>query len=232
MNITSIPLADLKRPAKNVRVHPEKQIKELIRSVKMFGQTRPMVVDETYTVLIGNGLMTALERIGEEKADCYVITGLSDAEKKKLMLADNQIQRLGIDDTEVFDAIIAELGNDIDVPGYDEELLQLLNSDVESADEMFSGYGIITDERKEQFAQASERYSREEAEFAAESEQFVPGVPGDQLQRPFQTLQEDNQIPHAAGAEPAAGPLEEATAPTPLQRRYLICPKCGEKIWL
>ena len=120
MKISTIRIADLKRPERNVRIHPEKQIRELVRSVQMFGQTRPMVVDESFTVLVGNGLMTALERMGAETADCYVIPNLTEAEKLKLMLADNQIQRLGIDDADAFDQIIAELGADVDVPGYDD----------------------------------------------------------------------------------------------------------------
>lgn len=232
MNIISIPLSELKRPERNVRIHPEKQIKEMMRSLDKFQQTRALVVDENYTVLVGNGILTAMERMGYQAADCHIVTGLSEAEKKKLMLADNQIQRLGIDDAEAFDAIIAELGKDIDVPGYDEELLRLLNTDAETADDMFSGYGIVADEHLEQFAQASEKYSRQEEAFAASAEQYVPSGTGNPLQRPSEPMQGDGQVSHSPPAPAAAGAMEGLDAPTPLQRRFLICPKCGEKIWL
>ena len=46
MNIVSIPLSKLKRPERNVRIHPEKQIREMIRSLEKFQQTRALVVDE------------------------------------------------------------------------------------------------------------------------------------------------------------------------------------------
>ena len=46
MNIVSIPLSELKRPERNVRHHPQKQIEELKRSLAMFGQTRPFVATE------------------------------------------------------------------------------------------------------------------------------------------------------------------------------------------
>ncbi len=232
MNIVSIPLSQLKRPARNVRLHPEKQIKEMMRSLAKFKQTRALVVDENYTVLVGNGILTAMERMGYEAADCHVVTGLSEAEKKKLMLADNQIQRLGIDDAEAFDAIIAELGNDIEIPGYDDELLRMLSTDAESTEDMFSGYGIIADDQKEQFSQASERYERQEEEFAASAEQYVPSGAGEPLQQPVQTLQDDGQVSHRLETDAAGGPMEQPVGPTPLQRRFLICPKCGEKIWL
>lgn len=232
MNIVSIPLAQLKRPERNVRIHPEKQIKEMIRSLEKFKQTRALVVDEEYTVLVGNGILTAMERMGYESADCHIVTGLSDAEKKKLMLADNQIQRLGIDDAEAFDAIIAELGKDVSIPGYDDELLRMLSTDAESAEDMFSGYGIIGDEQKEQFSQAADRYTRQEEAFAASSEQYMPSGIGEPLQRPEQTMQDGGQVSHGVETDAAGGPLEPPTGPVPLQRRFLICPKCGEKIWL
>ena len=232
MKISTIRLADLRRPERNVRIHPEKQIRELIRSIQMFGQTRPMVVDENFTVLVGNGLMTALEQMGAETADCYVIPNLTVSEKKKLMLADNQIQRLGIDDSEAFDQIIAELGADIDVPGYDSELLKMLNSEAEDIDEMFSGYGIVGDEQKEQFAKASSQYEREEAEFTSNSEQIVPNAAGASLQQPYQPMQNQSQLSHSQETTSTTNPLEGLNEPAPLQRRFLICPKCGEKIWL
>lgn len=232
MKISTIRIADLKRPERNIRIHPEKQIRELVRSVQMFGQTRPMVVDENFTVLVGNGLMTALERMGAETADCYVIPNLSAAEKKKLMLADNQIQRLGIDDADAFDQIIAELGDDVDVPGYDDQLLKMLNTEAESADDMFSGYGIVSDAHKEQFAQASARYEKQDAEFTDAAERIVPSGTGASLQRSFQPIQDEAPLSHSPKAAPAPDATEAFDAPSPIQRRFLICPKCGEKIWL
>ena len=232
MKISTIRIADLKRPERNVRIHPEKQIRELVRSVQMFGQTRPMVVDENFTVLVGNGLMTALERMGAETADCYVIPNLTEAEKLKLMLADNQIQRLGIDDTEAFDQIVAELGVDVDGPGYDEQLLKMLNAEAESADDLFSGYGIVSDAHKEQFTQASARYERQDAEFTDAAEQIIPSAAGTPLQRPFQPIRDNAPLSHSPEAASVPDPIEGFDVPTPIQRRFLICPKCGEKIWL
>ena len=83
MTITTIAIADLRRPSRNVRHHPRKQIEELKRSVVMFGQTRALICDENHTVLAGNGLLTALEELGYTEAECYIIAGLSEAGKKK-----------------------------------------------------------------------------------------------------------------------------------------------------
>ena len=128
MKITKIKLADLKKPERNVRRHTEKQMVEYVRSLDMFGQIRPLVVDENYVIIAGNGLYDALLKKGADTADCYVVTGLTDKEKKKLMLADNKIFELGYDDTDAFDAILKELEGDVDIPGWDEDLLKMLNA--------------------------------------------------------------------------------------------------------
>ena len=47
-------LADMHKPEKNVRMHTENQLVEYERSVRMFGQTRPIIVDEDGLILVGN----------------------------------------------------------------------------------------------------------------------------------------------------------------------------------
>lgn len=131
-------LNELKRPEKNVRVHSDKQIKEYIRSIEMFGQIRPLVIDENNVVLAGNGLLTALKEMGRESADCHVVSGLTAKEKKKLMLVDNKIFELGVNDTGAFDEILRELGGDIDIPGYDVDLLKTLTASFDEADKFIS----------------------------------------------------------------------------------------------
>ena len=107
----------------------------------MFGQIKPIIVDEKGEIIAGNGLFMALTHMGRETCDCYVLTGLSEKQKKKLMLADNRVYELGITDMDVFDEIIKELGGDIDVPGWDEDLLSMMNAAAEDVDEIVSGYG-------------------------------------------------------------------------------------------
>lgn len=192
MKIVKKKLQELRPPERNVRIHPEKQIKEFKRSLEKFKQLRPIVIDEAGIILAGNGLYKAMVEMGWKEADCYIVTGLSENDKKKLMLADNRLFNLGIDDTQAFDEIIMELDNDFDIPGYDAELLQTLAIDLSGADDMMSGYGLISDETKANMQKAAERYEKIEAEPQAE-----PEVPSEQL-----------------------------------QRQFLICPKCGETIWL
>lgn len=156
MKVTKKALSELKHPEKNVRMHTDKQLVEFRRSVEMFGQIRPIVIDEDNVILAGNGLYETLVSMGRSEADCYVVTGLSDKEKKKLMLADNRIFDLGVDDMKAFDEVIAELGDDLDVPGYDEDLLQTLIADTDDVDDMMSSYGLVDQEQKASIEKQSE----------------------------------------------------------------------------
>jgi len=204
MKLTRIALSELKKPEKNVRIHSEKQIKEFKRSLEMFDQIRPIVVDENYTILAGNGLYAALTALGRTEADCYVVSGLSEKEKKKLMLADNKIYGLGVDDMTVFEEFLSELGDDLDIPGYDTELLETLTADTDDVDDMMSGYGIISKETKEQIATTAKKYEADDTAYAKEAEEI----------------------------KPVAKPSEDLPEPEKLERRFVVCPKCGERIWL
>lgn len=201
MKVVKKKLSALKRPEKNIRMHTDKQLVEFRRSVEMFGQIRPIVCDEDGVILAGNGLYETLLSMGHTEADCYVVTGLSEKEKKKLMMADNRIFDLGVDDMKVFDEFIAELGDDLDVPGFDDELLRSLVSSEEEIDEMMSSYGLITEEKKAEMAGAAETYRKQEEARAAQPEEAADAGAG-----------------NTAEAQPGS--------------RYVVCPKCGEKIWL
>lgn len=194
-------LSELRRPEKNVRMHTDKQLAEFRRSVEMFGQIRPIVIDENNTMLAGNGLYETLLSMGRTEADCYVVEGLTENEKKKLMLADNRIFDLGVDDMKAFDDLIAELGDDLDVPGFDDDLLRSLVADPDEIDDMMSSYGLISEEKKTELAGAADHYRKEETSRTE------------------------------ASADNTAPPDANTGAVHP-ERKYVVCPKCGEKIWL
>lgn len=160
MKVIKKKLSDLRRPERNVRMHTEKQIREFRRSVEMFGQIRPIVIDDGGVILAGNGLYETLLSMGRSEADCYVAEGLTEAEKKKLMLADNKIFGLGVDDLESFDAILAELKDDLDIPGFDEELLSDMMADASDVTDKIQEYGTLDEAEIEEIKEARERKER------------------------------------------------------------------------
>ena len=204
MNIRKMPLSSLKRPEQNVRMHTEKQLKEFERSVSMFGQLRPIVADEAGVILAGNGLFETLIRLDWKEADVLQVEGLTENQKKKLMLADNKIFGLGVADLETFDAFLVDLKDDLDIPGFDEDLLKSMVAQAEEVTEKLQEYGTLDEDEIEEIKAAGERkdlYMTTGVADKGEADKPKEDVPGQ----------------------------EEPKEPV---RQYVVCPHCGEKIWL
>lgn len=174
MKVVKKPLTDLHPPERNVRLHTDKQLKEFRRSVEMFGQIRPIVIDEGGTTLAGNGLFEAMKSMGRTEADCYVVTGLTEAQKKKLMLADNRVFSLGVDDMEALDAFVQELKDDLDIPGFEEDLLQAMVMEAEEATQALLEYGAIEPEQAQAIQQTREKYQAQEEAAAEQAAEITP----------------------------------------------------------
>ena len=202
MKIEKMDLVDLLPLEENVRVHNDKQIKELIRSLEQFGQTRAIVIDEDNNILIGNGLYKALDEMGETSADVYRIKGLSKTQKKKLILTDNKVYELGGTNYNSIEKYIQEItsAGDFDIAGFDENTLNILTATEEEIEEMANDYAIIPEQKVET--------SKEEH----------------QVNESTSTSQ--TSITSPAWEQPTRN---EYVAE---QRRSVICPSCGEVIYI
>lgn len=209
MEIITMKLVDLVKPEKNVRIHTEQQLKEFQRSVKMFGQIRPIVVDENNVILAGNGLYETLIAMGKETADVYKYDNLTENQKKKLMIADNKIFSLGIENLDTLNSFLEDLQGDLDIPGFDEDILKQMVSEAEDVTEKLSEYGTLDDEEIQSIKESGER--KEQQIQKAEAEQATPAP--QPIAQPQQEMPEDS---------------EDTTE----VKKLVICPKCGEKIWL
>lgn len=163
MKVVDKNVADLKHVEGNTRLHSKRQLREYVRSIEMFGQIRPLVIDENNVVLAGNGLLAALRMMGATTVACHVVAGLSEKQKKKLMLADNKIFQLGEDDPFAFEEALRELSGDIDIPGYSAAgILKNLASDLKTIDNL-----------RDETAQPAEKKTRTPRKSKAASEQIT-----------------------------------------------------------
>lgn len=204
MKIQKIKLESLKPLEVNVRKHGENQIKELIRSINQFGQTRAIVVDEDNNILIGNGLHEAMTRAGIDEAFIYRKTGLSEIEKKKLILADNKTYSLGSDDYENIEAYLEEITatGDFDIAGFDDDVLRNLMREADEVLADVQNYGVLNQaviEKKQQVAESR--------------------VTTDDTQKEQQNNEIDRQTAPSAGMDDTQ---EEVAT--------ILCPNCGECI--
>ncbi len=125
-------LSDLKAWENNPRTHSQAQIKQIQRSIQEFGFTNPILIDETGLVIAGHGRIAAAlaEKLNEVPA--IELHGLTESQKRALVIADNQIAvNAGWDD----DLLRLELESlasddfDLSLIGFSDEELNKLMAD-------------------------------------------------------------------------------------------------------
>ena len=84
-------LASLLPYARNPRAHTTEQIDQIARSIREWGWTMPILVDERSEVIAGHARLEAAKRLGLDEVPVMVATGWSDAQKRAYVIADNQL---------------------------------------------------------------------------------------------------------------------------------------------
>ena len=75
----------------NPRVHSDIQIERLVNSLKEFGFTNPVLVDDTGNVIAGHGRIAAAKKIGLQTVPTITLSHLSEDQRKAYIIADNQL---------------------------------------------------------------------------------------------------------------------------------------------
>ncbi len=121
--------AELKPWPNNPRTHSDKQLVKLQSSIRAFGFTNPVLVDEAGVILSGHGRVQAAMAMGLASIPTRVISGLSAAGKRAYVLADNKIALLSSWDHDLLRDEIKLLIDDeyeIEMTGFDTVEIDLL----------------------------------------------------------------------------------------------------------
>ena len=89
--ITYRRLEELLPYAANARTHSDAQVAEVVASMKAFGWTNPILLDEESGILAGHARLQAAIKLKLKKVPCLVLTGLTSDQRRAYILADNKI---------------------------------------------------------------------------------------------------------------------------------------------
>lgn len=92
--IEIVELAALKPYPQNARKHPKRQLHQLAASIRRFGFTAPIIIDEGNTILAGHGRAEAAKLANLPTVRAIRLTHLSAEEKRAYVLADNKLSLL------------------------------------------------------------------------------------------------------------------------------------------
>ncbi len=153
----------LKPHARNARTHSKKQISQIARSIRKFGFTNPILIDEQDRIIAGHGRVEAAKSLGLTRVPVLLLEGMSEADRRAYIVADNRLAELA---------------------GWDRELLGLELGDISALVPDFD-FGIIGFDAAEIEALLNGVDEKEVVEDAVEKpEQKAPSVtrPGDMWQ--------------------------------------------------
>ena len=121
--------------ARNARTHSDAQVAQIAASIREWGWTNPILVDETGGIIAGHGRVLAARKLKIEEVPCIIASGWSEAQKRAYILADNQLAINAGWDSEMLALElhdIADMGFDMDLIGFGnlDELLGPLDGDL------------------------------------------------------------------------------------------------------
>ena len=117
----------------NSRTHSEAQIEQIAQSIKQYGFTNPVLIDEDNTIVAGHGRVMAATKLGMTELPCVILKGLSESQRRAYVIADNKLAlNAGWD----IDILLSEIqllkddGFDVDLTGFSLDELEKLTPQV------------------------------------------------------------------------------------------------------
>ncbi|HEY7866854.1 MAG TPA: ParB/Srx family N-terminal domain-containing protein [Psychromonas sp.] len=127
-------ISDLIPYARNSRTHSQDQIKQIAASMKEWGWTNPVLIDEENGIIAGHGRVMAAELLGYEDIPCMVAEGWSEAQKRAYVIADNKLALNADWNFELLNLELDQLeedGFDISLTGFDDLDFDKIDQDFE-----------------------------------------------------------------------------------------------------
>ena len=108
---------------KNCRVHSDSQVEQIVKSIREFGFTNPVLIDEREQVIAGHGRLAAAKFMKLREVPTITLRGLSDTQKRAYMIADNKLALNASWDKDLLALEVSDLNAlhfDLDTVGFDD----------------------------------------------------------------------------------------------------------------
>lgn len=116
---------------RNARTHSKKQIRQIADSIRKFGFTNPVLVDEADRIIAGHGRVAAARLLGVDSVPVVRIEGMSEADRRAYVIADNRLAELAGWDNNL---LALELEGILEIdPSFDLQLTGFDTAEIEAA---------------------------------------------------------------------------------------------------
>lgn len=137
MQIEQIGIATLIPFAKNSRTHNDAQVAQIAASIREFGFTNPVLIDDQNGIIAGHGRVLAARKLKLNEVPCIRLGHLSETQKRAYVIADNKIALNSGWDEQMLKVEINDLQAldfDLNTLGFTESELAAINLEVETGD--------------------------------------------------------------------------------------------------
>ena len=115
----------------NARTHSAKQIQQIADSIRQFGFLNPVLVDGKSRIIAGHGRVAAAKKLNLETVPVVKIDGLSEAQIKAYVIADNRLAELAGWDESILAIELQHLSSldldfDLSLTGFEPPKIDLL----------------------------------------------------------------------------------------------------------
>lgn len=120
--VQEVAVSKLRPYRQNAKRHGEEQIEKLKDSIHEFGFLTPCLIDSEYNLIAGHGRVEAAKALGLSTVPCVFIDGLTEAQRRAYILADNRLGELGEWDMATVNVELHGLDAmdfDVDLTGFD-----------------------------------------------------------------------------------------------------------------
>jgi len=144
------PLDRLIPYAQNARTHSDEQVEQIAASIREFGFTNPVLIDDAGGIIAGHGRVLAARKLGIAEVPVMAAIGWSETQKRAYVIADNKLtENAGWDSTLLASEIGSLSAEDFDV--------SLTGFSPDEIDGLLSG-GSLAVVREMQTSEVSDRF--------------------------------------------------------------------------
>jgi ParB-like chromosome segregation protein Spo0J len=137
LQVRMCPVSQLIVYPRNARTHSRQQVDQVAASIREFGWTNPILVGPDYVIIAGHARLLAAKKLRMAEVPVIVLEHLTEAQRRALAIADNQLALNAGWDEETLRVELAALKLEefnLDVIGFDDEELARLLADQDSTD--------------------------------------------------------------------------------------------------
>lgn len=91
LSVAYVPTSQLKNNPNNPRIHSDKQVRQIARSVEVFGFNVPVLIDQNLQVVAGHGRLEAAKLLKLHEVPTISLEHLTEVQAKAFGIADNKL---------------------------------------------------------------------------------------------------------------------------------------------